>query len=294
MVPDRWLALTVRLAPGTEGAPASELVPDLLMELGGRGVEEKNGTFTTYLVPPEDLERVLRTAADGLRGVGLPHAELRWDWQAHEDWETLWRRGLGPRRVTDRLVVAPTWEVPDVGDGDLLILLDPGMAFGTAEHATTRGCLRLLARRVGEGDAIADVGSGSGILSIAAALLGAGRVLAVEVDPMACEAARENLIANRVQDRVRILEEEVDGREPLPDGPYSGLVANIQRLILLPLLPGFRASLEEGGWLVLSGILLSERDEVVSVAAGFGFLMEEEDQEEEWWSGAFRLPGSQG
>jgi len=294
MVPDRWLALTVRLPAGSEGAPGAELVPDLLVELGGRGVEEENGTFTTYLLPPDDLEGVLGTAVARLRDVGLSDAELRWAWQPHEDWESLWRRGLGPRRVTDRLVVAPTWDVPEIGERDLLIVLDPGMAFGTAEHATTRGCLRLLAPRVREGDRIADVGSGSGILSIAAALLGAARVLAVEVDPVACEAARENLLANRVQDRIRILEEDVDGREPLPDGPYGGVVANIQRLILLSLLPAFRASMEEDGWLILSGILLSERDEIVSVASGHGLLVEEEDEEEEWWSGAFRLSRSQG
>ncbi|MGW8266710.1 MAG: 50S ribosomal protein L11 methyltransferase, partial [Longimicrobiales bacterium] len=222
-----------------------------------------------------------------LREVGAQGAELRWAWQPQEDWETLWRRGLGPRRITDRLLVAPSWEVPEVGGGEILIVLDPGMAFGTAEHATTRGCLRLLDTRVGEGDRVADVGSGSGILAIASARLGAREVLAVEVDPLACEVAEENTAANGVRDRVKILAEEVGVTGTLPGSPYQGVVANIQRSVLLPLLTTFRDSLVDGGWLILSGILTEERDEVLDTTSRHGLALEEEDEEGEWWSGAF-------
>jgi len=328
MPPDRWLALTVRLSPdaqpvepfpdrpgevpgevdvpsGTPGPwlpeePSQEaiselsrdLIPQILMELGGRGVEEKEGSFTTYLPPPKDLDGFLREARSRVRGVASPGTELLWAWQPQEDWESLWRRDLGPRRITDRLLVAPTWDIPQVGAGEILIVLDPGMAFGTAEHATTRGCLRLMDSRVRDGDHIADIGSGSAILSIAAAHLGARGVLAVEADPMACEAALENVAANGVTDRVRILAEEVGGTDPLPEAPFHGIVANIQRVILLRLLPAFRESLVEGGWVILSGILTEERDEVLAAAADCGLLLDEEDQEEEWWSGGFRLSSS--
>jgi ribosomal protein L11 methyltransferase len=289
MLPDRWLTLTVRVPPGGAVRPASELLPELLVSLGGRGVEEKGDAFTTYLLPPEDLEGFLRLARSAVDELALPGADLHWAWQAQEDWEIYWRRGLGPRRITDRLLVAPTWDLPRVREEEILIVLDPGMAFGTAEHATTRGCLRLMDTRVGQGDRIADVGSGSGILSIAAAHLGAREVLAVEGDPLACEAARENLAANGVQGRVRILEEEFRGLAPLPGGPYRGIVSNIQYSILLPLLPAFRDSLEEGGWVILSGIQTEEQDDVVSGAAARSLLLEEEDREEGWWSGSFRL-----
>ena len=289
MPPHRWLSITVTLPSDGPGAGSPGLLPSTLVELGGRGVEEEGASFTTYLPPPEDLEGFLRLVRSRIAELALPGAELRWGWRAHDDWEILWRKGLGPRSVTDRLIIAPSWEVPDVEEGQILIVLDPGMAFGTAEHATTRGCLRLMDSRVEEGDRIADVGSGSGILSIAAAHLGAREVLAMEGDPLACDAARENLIANEVQGKVRVAQEEYRGSEPLPGGRYQGIVANIQSSVLLPLLPAFRDSLAEGGWVILSGILAEERRSVLSVAAGYGLDLEEEHPEGEWWTGAFRL-----
>jgi len=325
MIPDRWLTLTIRLTeaeggtgpvngpgagtgpevghgaePGAEAGQGAgpnpetvrELVPQFLMELGGQGVEESSDSFTTYLPPPPDLETFLDEVRSGLKAIAADRGQLEWGWQPHEDWEQLWRQGLGPRRITPRIVVAPTWDTPEKGPTDILITLDPGMAFGTAEHATTRGCIRLLDGRVQKDDRVADIGSGSGILSIAAVHLGAKEVLAVELDPMSNEAAQENLVANGVEDRVEILEEELQGDSPLPRAPYQGIVANIQPFILDPLLPAFRTSLVPGGWLILSGILLEERAGMLNSAALQGFSLEEEDREDEWWSGAFRqTPG---
>lgn len=293
MIPHRWLNLTVRLTAPTSEAeslpdPVRELVPQLLLELGGRGVEETADAFTTYLPPPEELDAFLATVRSRLEEVAPGRGQLHWGWQPHEDWEQLWRRGLGPRQITPRIMVAPTWDTPTADPEGILITLDPGMAFGTAEHATTRGCLRLLDGRVRKGDRVADIGSGSGILSIAAVHLGAKEVLAVEMDPMACDAARENLLANGVEDRVRILVEEIRGDSPLPHAPFQGIVANIQRFILVPLLPAFRASLAPGGWLILSGILLEEREGLLDSTTYQGLSLEEEDQEGEWWSGVFR------
>jgi ribosomal protein L11 methyltransferase len=325
MPPDRWLAITVRAPAGsgrTAGTSENPLegvqwtaglasdssgteltgeprgvalpedpfarVPEILVEFGGRGVEERDGAFTTYLPPPDDLEALLEEVENRVRGVVGASVRLEWYWQAQEDWATYWRRGLGPRRASDRILVAPTWEIPEVQEGEVLVVLDPGMAFGTAEHATTRGCLRLLDRQVRAGDRIADIGSGSGILSITAALLGADEILALEMDPMACEAARENALANGVEDRVQILAKELAAGEVIPQAPFNGIVANIQRTILLPLLPVFQMSLVDGGWLILSGILEEERTEVQEAAAARAFSLEGGDQEGEWWSGVFR------
>lgn len=328
MTTDRWLALTVHLPPAEEpdaappggagGAagvghgtswPANEgpdrqalgplppgfdreLIPQLLLELGGWGVHELGDSFTTYLPPPDDLDALLQETDARLVEAGIRGAEVRWAWQPQEDWQAVWKRGLGPRRVTDRLLVAPTWDLPEVREGEILIVIDPGMAFGTAEHATTRGCLRLLDKRIGNGDRVVDVGSGSGILSIAAARLGAMDVLAMEMDPVSCEVAEENVVANGVEDRVRVRVAEVQAAGPLPESPFDGVVANIQRTILLPLLSSFRGSLTEGGWLILSGILTEERAEVLAATAHHGFNLEEEDREDEWWSGAFTRPAT--
>ncbi len=262
------------------------------MTLGGRGVEERDGVATTYLLPPDDPDAFASTARQQLGAhTGAMDLDVSWRWQPHEDWRELWKRGLDVRRVTDRLVVHPSWLDPEPQPGDLVIRLDPGMAFGTAEHGTTRGCLRLLDSRVRPGDHVLDVGAGSGILSIAAAKLGAVSVRAVELDPLACEAAVENVATNRVSDTVHVEE-----RIATPDwlrglAPADGIVANLETHLLLPLLEGLHHALKPGGWLVLSGILVHEREVVlraVDVAGRDGLHLESEDQDGDWWTAAFR------
>jgi ribosomal protein L11 methyltransferase len=220
--------------------------------------------------------------------------ELTWRWQPQEDWESLWRRGLGPRRITSRLVVAPSWEGVEPERDEILLTLDPGMAFGTAEHATTRACLRLLDGTVLAGSRIADVGAGSGILSIAGALLGAAEVVAFEMDELACETAEENIAKNGVEAKVTVHHHVVDTESPLPGAPFDGIVANLQSHIITPLFPVFATSLVPGAWLILSGILSEERDRVLSSAGSEGFFLSEEDVEDGWWSCLLRTPGVSG
>jgi ribosomal protein L11 methyltransferase len=210
--------------------------------------------------------------------------EVRTGWQEHGDWARLWKRGLAPRRVTERLVVAPSWTAPELRPDDLLIVVDPGMAFGTAEHGTTRGCLRLLDGRVRPGDRILDVGAGSAILSIAAALLGAEVVHAVEMDELAVPTARENVAANGVEARVRVEGVRLDAEGVASRGVYDGVVANIEVGHLVPLLHGLRSATRPGGWLLLSGILAEEEEEVRALAEVDDFSVDEVDADGEWRS----------
>ncbi|MSR22261.1 MAG: 50S ribosomal protein L11 methyltransferase [Gemmatimonadetes bacterium] len=296
----RWLVLEFSLP--TDEAAAGLLVEELVT-FSERGVEEKkldggNACVVAYFAapsdsladpladPPETFPQEIRARLK--EALGTEPTLLSYRWQEQEAWAELWRRGLAPRRVSPRLVVSPTWETPTLDPGQRLISLDPGMAFGTAEHPTTRGALRLLDPRLQIGARVADVGSGSGILSIAAALLGAESVLAVEMDAWSCEVARENVDRNGVSDRVRVLHAEV-GPELFPDEPSFDLIAaNIESGTLRRLLPGVRRCVREGGWVLLSGILLPEADAMVRFAAGFGLSLDEEDREGEWWTGAFR------
>lgn len=286
-LPQRWLELSVRSASAGDRAP---LLAEGLLALGGRAAEERGGWYVTHLPEPPDIERFEASARDRLvTATGLADIELRSRWQEHEDWAETWRRGLGSKRITNRIVVRPTWvEASLETDHDIVILLDPGMAFGTAEHGTTRGCLRLLDIVVAPGDRVLDVGSGSGILSIAAARLGAVSVLAVEADPYACETLAENLRLNHVTDQVAAVELRVDHDWLAAGERYSGIVANIVTGVLSPLLVGFREALLGDGWLVLSGIMETEWSVMLERTESAGFRLVETDADGEWRSGLFR------
>lgn len=219
---------------------------------------------------------------------GLSGLELEWSWQDHQEWSESWKRGLATRRIGRRIVVTPSWCDPDPGPDDLVLVIDPGMAFGTAEHGTTRGCLRLLEPVVGDGERWADVGCGSGVLAIAAARLGAREVVAIESDPYAVEAARENVERNGAGDRVRIEEARATVALLASLDPFDGVLANIETAVLTALMPGFPAATRRGGRLILGGVLARERGAMVGRASESGFLLEEEDRDGEWWSGRFR------
>lgn len=275
----RWLELRARTAPDD---PCHDLVAEALMRLGARAVEERDGGFVTHLSEPPHLDAFLDAARRTLVEMGLTDVELTVGWRADEDWAETWKRGLEPRRVGRRLVVTPSWCPVDREAHDIVIVLDPGMAFGNAEHGTTRGCLRLLERSVTPGSRILDVGSGSGILSIAAAHLGAGEVLALEGDPLAMEALTDNVERNEAGDRVACREVRVDSALLARLGRWDGVVANIESGILRSLRAGLRAAVPPNGWLILSGILAEEWPSVEVAFGEVGFVATEIDRDGDW------------
>lgn len=286
--PDRWLVVTVRVAD-------PELLPlaaDVLGPHGGGTVLEAEGGVVAYVAPPADVD----TFADALRAEladELPDSaapEVEWRWQENEDWALKWKQGLGPRQVTERLVVKPTWTEWEVRPGQIVIDIDPQMAFGTGEHATTCGCLRLLDDALRPGDRVVDIGSGSAILAIAAARLGAGEVIAVEYDPDANINARENLEMNGAES-IRIIEAMADPALLRELGRFDLILANILSGVIRPLLPAFHEALggSAEGRLIVSGILRTESPDVIRDAEAAGFRVERIDAEEEWWS-ALLLP----
>jgi len=275
----------------TARTPSSELLPLLaegLVALGGTSVLEEEEAVTTFLPPPDDPDRFAWDARELLRSSLPAGAEVTtsWRWQEQQDWIAEWKRGLGPRRVTDRLVVKPTWCEWSATPDETVIDIDPQMAFGTGEHATTRGCLRLLDRALRPGDRVLDVGSGSAVLAIAAARLGAGEVVAVEYDPDANLNARENLGLNGVEGRVRIVEAMADPPLLAGLGGFDLVLANILSSVIRPLLPAFHDALASAsnGRLIVSGILSVEHHGVVRDALAAGFRVEDVDEEEDWWN----------
>ncbi|MEX2583601.1 MAG: 50S ribosomal protein L11 methyltransferase [Gemmatimonadota bacterium] len=287
MAPERWLVLTARV-------PADDPLRDLLIEgllaMGGLSVLEEGDALTIYLDPPADPEAFVAESRSFLEEwIASDPPELSWRWQANEDWEREWRRGLQPRKVSHRFVVKPSWTDWSAGPGEVVIEIDPQMAFGTGEHATTRGCLRLLDESLRGGDRVLDIGSGSGILSIAAARAGAAEVIAVEYDPDANLNARENIDRNGAKDVIQLHEVLADPDMLRRLGRFDLILANILSSVICPLLPSLASSLKPDGRLIVSGILEREQDGVVEAAGAAGLVVRREDAEDEWWSAELGL-----
>ena len=277
-VPARWLEVEAHAPDEVDRALAAEV----LVAAGARAVEETDQGLKTHFPEPagspEDFVRGLGSLLEQA-GVAVPPA-LTWRWQRHEDWATLWRQGLGPRRIGRRIVVHPSWiESPSV-PGDIDLVIDPGIAFGTAEHATTRLALALLEDRVGPGQTLADVGTGTGILGIAAARLGAARVLGYEIDPYAWSVARENAARNEAGDAFEV----VEGPLAEASASFDGLIANIEWVRLAPLVPALSGAVRPAGWMVLSGILTEQREAALAQLMELGWDPVDEAAEEDWWA----------
>ena len=196
-----------------------------------------------------------------------------------EDWKDKWKENFKPSKITKRIVVKPTWEEYIAGDGEIVLQIDPGMAFGTGTHETTSLCLRLMEKYLSdfpENKKVLDIGCGSGILSIAAALLGAGEVMAVEIDKDAVSVAAENVKLNGVLNNVSVVQGDLTKGI---DFKADIIVANLMADLVMVLAESAANHMEDGGIFISSGIL-TEKKETVSEAirnAGFEILEIEED-----------------
>jgi ribosomal protein L11 methyltransferase len=261
---------------------------DFLVELTGTGVSVENLTVDTFnaeeiadapvktvkaYVPDDDaapalvarLSAFLAGQAELVPGYTFspPTTTVIRD----EDWATSWKAHFKPARIGRQLVIKPSWEEYPAAAGDVVLELDPGMAFGTGTHATTRLCLEALEElfagaSLPDRPAVLDVGCGSGVLSIAAAKLGAGRVVAVDIDPVAVQVTEENAGLNHVAAAIEA------STTPLADlgGSFGIVLANILAEELVRLADELTGRLAPGGFLILSGIL---REREAYVRAGF-------------------------
>jgi ribosomal protein L11 methyltransferase len=278
-----WVVVRVR-SPSWE---LGGLLAEALVECGGSAVEEQGDELVTWFEGTGDSAGFAARLQQQLgRILGAEAPQFTFEDMPDQDWLALWRAGLGPRRVGERIIVAPTWSEVAAGADDIVIRIDPQMAFGTGEHASTRGVLRLMQRVVSPGARVLDVGAGSAILAIAAAKFGAVGVIAAESDVEAMENAAENIARNGTADEVTLLCALVDESflAEYGGGAFDGIVANVLSGVLAPLLPAFHGALTGRGWAILSGILIEESPTMRAAAAGAGFEVEAEDAEEQWWS----------
>jgi ribosomal protein L11 methyltransferase len=285
----RWLELQV-----PAHAEAVEAVSEILTRVGHQGiavdvpVEPRGGTDHTvkaYLI--EDGEIVakvndVRDALGHLQAFGLgPIGEMIVREIADEDWLESWKAQFTPIRV-GRFLVRPTWTQDVRADGAIELVLDPGMAFGTGLHPTTRGCLTLLQRIEPMPDRCFDVGTGSGILGLAALRLGAGRVMGLDTDPIAVTAAKANAAVNGLTDAFEARQGTVTLASS--EEPYPLVLANLVANVLIQLAQALAANTSPGGTLIASGIIEPRGDEVLASLRAAGFELIDRLDDAEWIS----------
>ena len=295
----RWLELTVevdaeaveavseifgRLGHGAAVRP-TRLLRDPSDELNVR--EDPTAPYEVTFHLPDDAaapaaldatERALwHLQAFGLRPVG----ELRVRPVDDADWLEAWKAGFVPQRI-GRVVIVPSWLDEPISTDEVELRLDPGMAFGTGLHPTTRACLTLLQRAGPMPARVLDVGSGSGILALAALRLGAGHADCLDTDPVAVEATLANAVANGLGDRVSARAGTLPGE---PHGErYPLVLANLVAAVLLELAASLAAHTDQGGQLIASGIVAERAAEVEGVLLAAGFVVEERLDDGEWVS----------
>ena len=201
-----------------------------------------------------------------------------------KNWNAVWEDTLSPVRAGPFLICPTSVAPPPARDDATVLRIDPEMSFGTGHHATTRLALRLLAEALAPGDRVLDVGTGTGVLAIAACRLGADAARGVDTNPDAVRNARENVRRNEETDRVTVQEGSVD---VAPGTRYDLVAANITRRVLLELMPALVARLAPGAALLLSGLLRPQRDDIRDAAASHGLALDAEAAEEGWWAGRF-------
>ena len=268
-----WARITI-----TTSQEASEAVTHFLFELDATGVELKdNDASTVNLIAHYPLDDRVGARIQKLRDFlsELP----TWGIQPHPatidlkhvesvKWEDAWKSAFPPQRVGKRIVIAPTWRNVSYSETEILIQLDPGMAFGTGYHPTTRLSLELLERTVEQHYHIADIGTGSGILTIAAIKLGAKHVDAIELDPTAIPIAAANFAANGVTPQVDLSED--DGLKGV-ESKYHLIIGNILTKAILPIIPDCAPRLHPEGIVIFSGILETELAQAESTLAANQF-----------------------
>lgn len=275
---------------------ALDAISNFLIERGSPGVVIKKNEVQAFFAQPartaylkRDVQRFLRAMKGIYPGVGAEG--LRWTLLREKNWQNSWRRFFQPQKVGKSLWVSPPWIVPPELPQRRVITIEPGMAFGTGTHPTTRTCLEFLEEVIASLDSerltVLDVGTGSGILAIAVAKMGASKVLALDNDPIALRAARANVRLNRAQHRVTVTHIPV-GRI---QGSFTIVVANLTAETIIGLAEALRERASAQGYLILSGILRPMDNQVLRSFAPGSFDLVRQRTHREWTTLLLRKRG---
>ena len=304
-----WLTITVLTT--TAG---SDMVSDILIQAGSAGtmIEDRNDVALNqrpegqWDIIDEEIARRMGEdvkvtgyyPADGTENdrVALVRSELariramqlgfdagRLEMSAarmdEEDWAENWKKNFKPFRITPRFIVRPGWEKAELAQGEEELVIDPGMAFGTGTHETTALCARLVEENVAPGSDVLDIGTGTGILAIAAARCGAKRVLATDIDPVAVRVAKENVETNGCGGRVEVRQGDLLAAA---DGAFDVVIANIIADVIIGMAAGVKRFVKDNGVFIASGITLEKQEAVLRSLRDAGFAIRDVREKGEW------------
>ncbi len=261
-------------------------IEENLMAVYGELIDEKilnsdRSVAAVSIYLSENIEESLsfigeRLSARGLQCV-VESAVIK-----EEDWANQWKQFYKPLRVGKHLLVLPPWENCEAKEDDVVIVMDPGQAFGTGTHETTRLCLSMIEKHISVGDKMLDVGTGSGILTVAGIKLGATSSHAYDLDPTAVRVAKENMIANGVADKVICGVSDLLKGVDKTAAPFTFVTANIVADILIRMAPEISPFMTSGGKLIASGIIDGRRNDVFAAMTAGGLTLVDEAHEEDW------------
>ncbi|HCQ90019.1 MAG TPA: 50S ribosomal protein L11 methyltransferase [Clostridium sp.] len=238
-----------------------------------KGYFKKDENFDEYLeYIKESVEKLPEFGFDKGEGV-VTAAKVN-----EEEWENNWKKYYKPTKIGDKIIVKPIWENYEPKDNDVIVELDPGMAFGTGTHETTRMCIKSLEKYVDKNSVVFDIGTGSGILSISASKLGAEKVIAVDLDPVAVDSARKNVSYNHI-DNVEVLHGDL---MEVVEGKADIVVANIIADVIIFLAEDVKEFIKREGYFISSGIILSRQEDVINKLKSCGFEILEVINDGEW------------
>lgn len=287
-----WHAIEIEIARVGETAATTQLwaFNTTGLEVSEDPTRPEFITLRAYFNEAPDEKKLREQIVRALKLIDLPEFALRRVTSSvidEQDWLAEWKKGWEPILIGERLMICPSWKREQVAGTDRIVVeIDPGMAFGTGTHETTRGCLEML-ERYWQGGALLDVGTGTGILAIAAIkLYPEARVIGFDVDPEAIEVARENATINGVGEELEI---EVNRLASYHEQRFDVVLANLTADVIIPLAPEFPLVTKPGGTLIVSGILREQGDEVLQALTAQGFAPIESKPDGEWVSFALRL-----
>ncbi|MDH7516476.1 MAG: 50S ribosomal protein L11 methyltransferase [Bacteroidota bacterium] len=265
--------------------PEAENIQAYLMLFDPLGFHEEEEKWSCYFTRAQ-WDRISPELLPSLREK-FPASPYTMFEMENRNWNAEWESGIEPVRVSERILVSPSWHRLDESPETTVIVIDPKMSFGTGHHPTTRLMLRLLEPSIRGGESVLDVGTGTGILAIAAVKLGAATALGLDTDEWSFENAHENVERNGVADHVAI---RLSGIEQVSDR-YDILLANITRDDNIRMMPAFRDRLTAEGVLILSGFTRDDIETVRRAASAYGFRETALLVEEEWAALSLRLVG---